>query len=134
MASLLSEKARTFLQERRFAVLATINADGTPQLTTMWYLLEDDTIIMNTRSGRLKYRNILRDPRVSLCIEDEYSYLTINGTVEVIDNQETALKDIYRLAVRYNGEDVAQKQMAEQFSKEPRATLRLRCEHSIENI
>ena len=134
MASLLSEKARTFLQERRFAVLATINAAGTPQLTTMWYLLEDDTIIMNTRSGRLKYRNILRDPRVSICIEDEYSYLTINGTVEVIDNQETALKDIYRLAVRYNGEDVAQKQMAEQFSKEPRATLRLRCEHIIENI
>lgn len=42
MAVELSEKARAYLQELRFAVLATINQDGTPQLTTMWYLLEDD--------------------------------------------------------------------------------------------
>ena len=54
MAVDLSEIARAFLQELRFAVLATINQDGTPQLTTMWYLLDvDDTILMNTKVGRL---------------------------------------------------------------------------------
>ena len=42
----LSEKARAFLQERRFAVLATINKNGSPQLTTMWYLLDGDTITL----------------------------------------------------------------------------------------
>ena len=80
----LSEKARAYLQELRFAVLATINQDGTPQLTTMWYLLEDEgSILMNTKVGRAKERNMRRDPRISICIEDGYDFLTINGTVEM---------------------------------------------------
>ena len=63
----LSEKARAFLQELRFAVLATINQDGTPQLTTMWYLLEDDgTILMNTKLGRLKERSQKANARAVL--------------------------------------------------------------------
>ncbi len=52
MTAKLSERAHAFLHEVRFAVLGTINQDGTPQLTTMWYLLEDDTLVMNTKVGR----------------------------------------------------------------------------------
>ncbi len=130
----LSEKARAFLQERRFAVLATINKDGTPQLTTMWYLLEGDTIAMNTKVGRTKERNMRRDPRISVCFEDGYSYLTVSGTVEMIDDPKIAQHDIYRLAVRYDGEEAARQQMEEQFSKETRVTLRLKCERIIDNL
>ncbi len=130
----LSEKARAFLQERRFAVLATINKDGTPQLTTMWYLLEGDTIVMNTKVGRTKERNMRRDPRISVCFEDGYSYLTVSGTVEMIDDPKIAQHDIYRLAVRYDGEEAARQQMEEQFSKETRVTLRLKCERIIDNL
>ncbi len=130
----LSEKARAFLQERRFAVLATINKDGTPQLTTMWYLLEGDTIVMNTKVGRTKERNMRRDPRISVCFEDGYSYLTVSGTVEMIDDPTIAQHDIYRLAVRYDGEEAARQQMEEQFSKETRVTLRLKCERIIDNL
>lgn len=133
MAVKLSEKARAYLQELRFAVLATINQDGTPQLTTMWYILEDDgTITMNTKVGRAKERNMRRDPRISICIEDGYDFLTINGTVEMIDDQEIAQHDIYRLSARYHGEAKARRQMEEQFSKETRVSLRLKPEHVIE--
>jgi PPOX class probable F420-dependent enzyme len=129
----LSEKARAFLQELRFAVLATINQDGTPQLTTMWYLLEDDgTILMNTKVGRLKERNLRRDPRISICIEDGYDFLTINGIVEIIDDSEIAQWDIFRLSRRYHGEAKARRQMEEQFSKETRVSLRLQPESIIE--
>lgn len=135
MAVELSEKARAYLQELRFAVLATINQDGTPQLTTMWYLLEDDgTITMNTKVGRAKERNMRRDPRISICIEDDYNFLTINGTVEMIDDPEIAQHDIYRLAARYHGEESAKQQVEEQFSKETRVTLRLKIEHMIDNL
>ena len=130
----LSEKVRFFLQERRFAVLATINKDGTPQLTTMWYLLEGDTIVMNTKLGRTKERNMRRDPRISLCFEEGYDYLTVSGTVEMIDDQDIAQHDIYRLAVRYDGEEAAMRQMEEQFSKEIRVTLRLKCKRIIDNL
>ena len=134
MARALSEKAQVLLQERRFAVLGTINKDGSPQLTTMWYLLDGDVILMNTKAGRTKERNMRRDPRISVCIEDGYSYVTISGTVEMIDDPQVAQRDIYRLAVRYIGEEEARRQMEEQFSKETRVTLHLRLEHIIEHF
>jgi PPOX class probable F420-dependent enzyme len=134
MSTVLSDKARVYLNERRFAVLATINEDGTPQLTTMWFLLEGDTVVMNTKAGRVKDRNMKRDPRISVCVEDGYNYVTISGTVEMNDDQEVAQRDIYRLAARYNGEEAAKRQMEEQFSKEHRITLRLKCEHMIEDL
>lgn len=134
MARALSEKARALLQERRFAVLGTINKDSSPQLTTMWYLLDGDVILMNTKAGRTKERNMRRDPRISVCIEDDYSYVTISGTVEMIDDPQVTQRDIYRLAARYNGEEEARQQMEEQFSKETRVTLHLRLEHIIEHF
>ncbi len=134
MSATLSAKARAYLEERRFAVLATINHDGSPQLTTMWYLLDGDEILMNTKVGRAKERNMRRDPRVSICVEDGYNYLTISGTVQMIDDQETAQHDIYRLSARYHGEETAQQQMQEQFSHEQRVTLRLACEHIIDDL
>ena len=130
----LSEKARAFLNAKHFAVLATINSDGTPQLTTMWYLLERDTIVMNTKAGRIKDRNMRRDPHIAICVEDGYNYVTISGIVEMIEDPEIAQRDIYRLAVRNHGENKARQQVAEQFSKERRITLRLKCEHVIEDL
>jgi len=129
----MAEKARAFLLERRFAVLGTINQDGSPQLTTMWFLLDGDFIMMNTKAGRTKERNMRRDPRISVCVPDGYSYVTISGTVEMIDDQQIAQRDIYRLAVRYDGEEEAKRQMEEQFSKETRVTLHLKLEHIIEH-
>ncbi len=133
MAAELTEKARAFLREKRFAVLATINKVGTPQLTTMWYLLENDgTIMMNTRVGRSKERNMRRDPRISVCFEEGYRYVTITGRVEMIDDPQVSQRDIFRLSTRYHGEEIAKKQMETQFSKEQRVTLRLKPERIVE--
>lgn len=134
MPGSLTEKARAFLQEQRFAVLATLNKDGSPQLTTMWYLLEGDSIMMNTKAGRVKDLNMKRDPRISICVENGYTYVTISGIVEMNEDQKTAHHDIYRLAARYHGEETAKRQMEEQFSKEQRITLRLKCENIIEYL
>lgn len=130
----LSDKARAFLSERRFAVLATLNRDGTPQQTTMWYLLDGDTIMMNTKAGRLKEQNMRRDARISICVEDGYNYITISGRVKLIDDPATAQHDIHRLAIRYHGEEQAARQMATQFSQEQRVTLLLQCEHVHEYL
>lgn len=123
---MLSERARTFLQERHFGVLATVNADGTPQLTTMRYLLENDTITMNAMVGCLKERNIRRNPYIALCVQQGYQYVTIRGNVEIIDDPEK--RDIFRLALRYDGVESAIQQMRERFSKERRVTLCLKCD------
>jgi PPOX class probable F420-dependent enzyme len=133
MTTQLSDKARDYLHGKRFAVLATINKDGTPHLTTMWYLLEEDgTIMMNTRAGRVKDRHMRRDPRISICVAEGYSYITLSGKVEIIDDQVIAQRDIFRLSSRYHGLDKAKIQMQNQFSKEQRVTLRLKPDHIIE--
>lgn len=133
MVAKLAERARAFLQERRFAVLGTINQDGSPQLTTMWYLLEGDTIVMNTKAGRTKEHNMRREPRISVCVADGYDYVTISGRVEMIDDPQIAQHDIFRLAIRYDGIESAKQQMEEQFSKETRVSLRLKPERITEH-
>jgi PPOX class probable F420-dependent enzyme len=103
MAAQLSDAARAFLEDgSRFCVLATINADGTPSQSVMWFAPRGDTIMMNTEVSRLKARNLKRDARASICVEDGYKYVTISGTVTLDDTHETSQTDIYALARRYN--------------------------------
>jgi len=130
----LSAKARTFLAEKRFAVLATINPDGTPQLTTMWYELQGDQIMMNTKVGRAKEHNLRRDQRISICVEAEYHYVTLSGTARLIDDQPTAQADIKRLAERYHDPEKAAQMVRDQFSKEQRLTLRMPIERVVEDL
>ncbi len=98
----LTDAQRAFLEEPRFAVLATSMEDGRIQQTVMWYELRDNQIMMNTVPGRVKEKNISRDPRVSICLEEGYKFLTIQGrVVETIDDQEVAVEDIVSLGRRY---------------------------------
>jgi len=87
--------------------MATINRSGTPQLTVMWYALhaDDDVVILNTTRGLLKERNLRRDPRMSLCVEDGQRYVTLEGRAELINDraqQEREVNDL--IAPRYIGQ------------------------------
>lgn len=122
----LSDEIRQFLEQPNYAVLATINADGTPQLTVLWFELQGDEVMMNTAAGRLKDRNLRRDPRAAVCVTADGYGVTFKGSVELIDDQEIAQADIHRLAVRYDGPEAADRQSRNQFGKEHRVTIRLR--------
>jgi len=122
----LTPDQRAFLEERHFAVLGTTNASGTPHLTIMWYLLDGDEIVFNTKVGRAKESNLARDPRVSLLVYDDggYKYMRIDGRVKTITDPQIAHRDIARLAVRYEGEEKAKAQVA-RFNSEERISYRL---------
>lgn len=127
----LTSQAREYLTEKRFAVLATINASGVPQQTVMWYELRGDTIVMNTTTSRVKGRNLARDSRISICVPDGYRFVTITGEARLDADRATAQEDIHRLAVRYDGAEQAARQMAEQFSKEERVSIYLPVERAM---
>ena len=127
----LDETVREFLREPRFGVLATTKRDGTPQQSVIWYDLDGDDILMNTATGRAKNSNLRRDSRASLCVADGYRYVTVEGTVEIEDNQAIAQADIRRLAIRYDGEESGNRQADERFSKQQRVTVRLKVENVI---
>jgi PPOX class probable F420-dependent enzyme len=123
---LLTAEMRAFLEQPRFAVLATSFPDGRIQQTVVWYMLRGDRIIMNTARGRSKDRNLRNNPKLSLCWEDGYKYLTIDGTaIEISDDQEIALEDIFALARRYHpeAEDAEIDRSYANFRREQRATI-----------
>lgn len=127
---MLTDQIRAVLDQTYFAVLATINADGSPQQTVMWYELIDDRIMMNTEAGRTKEHNIRRDPRISVCIEDHYNYVTLAGTATLDYDPERSQADIARLARRYHPPEKAE-QLIASFQKEKRITIWLDIEHMI---
>jgi PPOX class probable F420-dependent enzyme len=131
LAVTLPGAVRAFLEEPRFAVLATIHADGRPQQTVMWYALRDDHVLMNTAAGRLKDHNIRRDSRVSICIEDAARFVTIRGTVTIDDDPDTAQADIFALARRYHPQADAER--FAYFRRERRETLRMSIDSVILN-
>ena len=121
----LTDSVREFLAAPRFAVAATINEDGTPQQTVVWYGVRGDRIMMNMRASRTKTQNLRRDPRMSICVEDGYHFVTLRGTVEFDEDQERALEDIKSLAIRYYGLEKGLRIWEEEYSKYRRVSIYL---------
>jgi PPOX class probable F420-dependent enzyme len=100
----LSPTQVEFLQRRQFAHVATVNPDGSPQVTALWVDTDGEAVLINTAKGRVKHRNLLRDPRIAISIvdfEDPYASLTISGVAQLID--EGALEHIRSLQEKYHG-------------------------------
>jgi PPOX class probable F420-dependent enzyme len=124
----LTPAVRAFLDERRFAVIATINASGMPQLTPIWYELRGDEVMMNTAAGRLKDRNLRRDPRLAICIEDGERYVTIYGRATLDDDQQRTQADDVRLSLRYDGPEAA-RERAPVIARQQRVTIHMAITH-----
>ena len=122
----LNPAQRKFLEERRFAVVGTTNPDGSPHLAVMWYLLDGDDIVVNSAQGRFKDRNLARDPRMSVVVEDEYRWIRIDGRARIEHDQTITHEDIRRLASRYyEDERKVDAAMRDNFSEQHRITYRL---------
>ena len=72
-------KAESLLNGKNLVFLATSMADGSPQVTPVWGDLEDSHIRINTAEGRLKHKNILRDPRVAVSVVDSNNPLDMTS-------------------------------------------------------
>ncbi len=92
-----------FLRGRRVAVLGTNGKDGAPVLTPIWYVYRDEHLLMRTGKDSVKARNIQRDPRVTVCVQDErppYASITVYGRAAIEPEHEGLAADIAR---RYLG-------------------------------
>jgi len=107
MSTELPEKYLDLFSKKALGSLATIMPDGRPQVTPVWCDLEGGRIVVNSAKGRLKDRNIRRDPRVAITLIDPdnpYRYLEIRGrVVEMTEQDGDAHLD--RMAKKYLGVD-----------------------------
>jgi PPOX class probable F420-dependent enzyme len=105
MAETIPEKYLDLLKKPAFANLGTIMRDGSPQVTPVWVDFDGKYVRVNSALGRVKDKNMRRDPRVSLSIQDPenpYRYLEIRGKVEEI-TQNGADDHINKLSQKYLG-------------------------------
>lgn len=106
-SDLIPDSHKDLLDRTGFAHLATVGSSGYPQSTPMWYLWDDGKLKFSTTKDRAKYRNLRRNPRVAVSIQDPaqpYRYLQVRGTVAAIDD-DPELKFIDVLAKKYLGVD-----------------------------
>jgi len=111
MPALNASEARAFLlSSPHTAALATVRADGRPHVAPVWFDLDGDDILFTTGKSTVKGENIQRDPRVSLCVDDEsppFAFVLLEGNATWTENHDELLNWATRIAGRYMGAEQA---------------------------
>lgn len=99
----------------RTGKLSTVRADGSPHIAPIWFLLDGDDLVFNTGKDTVKGRNLARDGRVALCVDDDappFSFVVLQGRAELSEDLDEVRYWAGRIGGRYMGED-----RAEEFGK-----------------
>ena len=89
--------------------VSTINKDGSSHVTPIWYILDENNhITFTTYSKSVKGKNLIRDPRISFCMDDQvppFSFVIVYGIAEVISKPSDLLRWTTKIAERYMGKE-----------------------------
>ncbi|QPP05091.1 PPOX class F420-dependent oxidoreductase [Streptomyces bathyalis] len=100
---------RGFISEgTRTGKLSTVRADGSPHVAPVWFVLDGDDLLFNTGEDTVKGRNLARDGRVSICVDDErppFAFVVLTGRAELSRDLDTMLHWATRIGTRYMGEE-----------------------------
>ena len=106
--SITDPSVKSLFENKNFAFVGTSMKDGSPHVTPTWVDIEDNYILINTAIGRVKQKNVARDPRVSVSVADmnnPYHMVTVNGEIVEQIKGEEAEKHIDKLAKKYLNKD-----------------------------
>ncbi|AKN75455.1 pyridoxamine 5-phosphate oxidase [Streptomyces sp. PBH53] len=106
------EEWRAFVSEgTRTGKLSTVRADGSPHVAPIWFLLDGDDLVFTTGKDTVKGRNLARDGRVALCVDDDrppFHFAVLNGRARLSEDLADVRLWATRIAARYMGEDRAE--------------------------
>lgn len=94
----------------RTGKLSTVRADGSPHVAPVWFVLDGDDVVFNTGENTAKGRNLARDGRVSICVDEEhppFAFAVIQGRAELSSDLAEMRHWATRIAARYMGEEAA---------------------------
>ena len=95
----------------RTAKLATVAADGSPRVAPVWVALDGEDLVFNTGESTAKGKALRRDPRVSLCFDDEtppFSFVIVRGVATISDDLDEVARWAATIGGRYMGADRAE--------------------------
>jgi PPOX class probable F420-dependent enzyme len=112
MEKMNQNEIKEFLMRGTYtAKLGTINKDGSPHITPIWFILdENDHIIFTTYFKSLKAKNLVRNPKVSICVDDQvppFSFVIVNGIAKIMTNSRDLLIWTTKIAERYMGKELS---------------------------
>ena len=110
MEQLTAEQRAFLLEGTRTGKLATVRKDGRPHVVPIWFHLDGNTLVFTTGETTVKAANMRRDPRVSICVDDEtppYAYIQIEGIASFSEDSDALLTWSTRIGGRYMGENQA---------------------------
>lgn len=106
------EERRAFLSHgTRTAKLSTVRASGAPHVAPIWFVLDGDDMVFTTGADTVKGRNLRRDPRAAMCVDDQappYSFVVVTGTVALSRDLDEMLRWATAIGARYMGEERAE--------------------------
>ncbi|OXS34317.1 PPOX class F420-dependent oxidoreductase [Streptomyces sp. XY006] len=98
-------------QGTRTAKLSTVRADGSPHVAPIWFVLDGEELVFNTGKSTVKGRNIARDGRVALCVDDDrppYSFVVLTGRARISEDLDDVRHWATRIGARYMSEERAE--------------------------
>jgi len=122
-----NERQKAFLAYPRYGIVSTINADGSPQATIVWFMRDGDDLVFTVEAESLKSRNMRRDPRIVMAIADGGRFVSAKGSVELDERPEAGAEWLLRIAKRYYGEEEGTNQF-NSFNQKPSIAVRLKVE------
>jgi PPOX class probable F420-dependent enzyme len=124
----LPASIRAFIAPPRYATIASLNADGSPHQAVVWYLVEGDRLIVNSRRSRRWPKNLMERPIVSLAIYDiaePEHWVGLRGEARFLHDGEAAFSDIATMATRYGSDP-------EQYRGQDRVSFEVRVDRWFE--
>jgi PPOX class probable F420-dependent enzyme len=111
MRDMTPEEIEAFLLTgTRTGKLATVRGDGRPHVVPVWFILRDDHLVFNTHASSVKAKNMRREPRVAVTVDDQappYSFVTIEGRAGLTEGDPDLVDIATRIGGRYMGADRA---------------------------
>jgi PPOX class probable F420-dependent enzyme len=105
------EIRKFLLHSTRTGKLATVRRDGRPHVVPIWFDLDEEVLIFTTGGESVKAKNMKRDPRVCICVDDEtppFAFVQIEGIASLSDDLDKMLQWATRIGGRYMGADQAE--------------------------
>jgi PPOX class probable F420-dependent enzyme len=112
MEKMNPDEINRFLMKGTFTgKLGTINKDGSSHITPIWYILDENNYItFTTYFKSVKAKNLIRDSRISICVDDQtppFSFVLVNGSAKVFSQPEDLLRWTTKIAERYMGKELS---------------------------
>ena len=140
MPKLTHDEMTAFLDERgHLARIGTVDDDGTPRVLPLWFVVEDSALLFTPRSPAVIWKNLLRDPRVGISVDEEaapWRKVSVQGRVEVrhAPGNDEAWRDVYRRIAKRYVPDQAADAYVDGTDDQPRALCAVRLDAATTKV